>query len=237
VALAVSVLHCASLYLWLLVYLAEALFCHTVGWIGEFEAIAANCSVNCSRRVSKFLHFHEVNRYHIKWAISPPIVDGTLADALFILIGTMLDWWHWIIGWISLAEALFIMTISGVTIEGILIAKQLTIGKHRSPSSLHHFCERHVLARSLVCSLTVVYSTETVTELEAGIIGAVLRWRKWSWSQFSDTVALVSACRTRLIEGCRITGQVSSSTCSSIEDSNKIVMHSTEAIGLFSEMN
>jgi len=150
----------------------------------------------------------------------------------------MVNWRLWLIRWISIAEALFFMTVRRITIEGILIAKQLTVWKKWSPSTLHHLGERHILI-GLIFSLTIINSTEAVTKFETSIIGTVLGWWKWIWSHFSYTIALVSTSwdTTGLIKSGSIASHISSCTLTSIEDSNKIVMHGTEAISLFTKMN
>jgi hypothetical protein len=63
------------------------------------------------------LHFHEVYHDIIKWAKFTTEVNGTLADALLVLVGAMLNWRAWLIGWVRLTEALFIMAVNGVAIK------------------------------------------------------------------------------------------------------------------------
>jgi len=110
-----------------LILLAEALLLLSVSWVTELELVAANGTFNLLGGKAIILHFQEVNYVSLVWAHLDTEVNGTLADALFVFISASFNWWCWLVAWVGCAEALFVVAISGITVERVHITEQVTI--------------------------------------------------------------------------------------------------------------
>lgn len=128
VALAHTILAGASFDLLLLIWFAEALLCHSSGWITELSIVALDGTFDLTRIETIVTHFDVAEWHIIEWTCLATIENSSTALAFvpFFLSAT-LHWVWWLVNWIGLAETLLLVSIIGITIKGSLSAHHVTV--------------------------------------------------------------------------------------------------------------